>query len=103
MKPIDGIRRVAVLGLGTMGHGIAQTFALAGYDVACFDASASVRDSLVDRVRGNLAAFVAAELIGLEQVEPTLARLKLSDSEDEAVANAEFVTEAIPEDLALKQ
>jgi 3-hydroxybutyryl-CoA dehydrogenase len=103
MKPIDGIRRVAVLGLGTMGHGIAQTFALAGYDVACFDESGSARDSLIGRVRENLAAFVAAELMGPEQVEPTLARLSLTETEDEAVADAQFVTEAIPEDLAVKQ
>ncbi len=103
MEPIISIRRVAVLGLGTMGHGIAQTFALAGYDVACYDESAHVRDSLVERVRENLAAFVAAEWIGPEQVEPALARLRLTDSEDEAVADAEFLTEAIPEDLAVKQ
>jgi 3-hydroxybutyryl-CoA dehydrogenase len=103
MKPIHDIRQVAVLGLGTMGHGIAQTFALAGCEVACYDASASVRDSLIERVRENLAAFVAAELVGPEQVEPTLARLRLIDSEDEAVAGAEFLTEAIPEDLAAKQ
>jgi 3-hydroxybutyryl-CoA dehydrogenase len=103
MKPIHGIRRVAVLGLGTMGHGIAQTFALAGYDVACFDESTSARDSLIERVRENLSAFVAAELVEPEQVEPTLARLRLTDSEAEAVADAEFLTEAIPEDLAVKQ
>jgi 3-hydroxybutyryl-CoA dehydrogenase len=86
-----------------MGHGIAQTFALAGHDVACFDESARTRESLIERVRENLAAFVAAELIRPEQVEPTLARLSLTDSEDEAVAGAEFLTEAIPEDLAVKR
>src|SRR5262245_9887543 len=103
MKSINGIRRVAVLGLGTMGHGIAQNFALAGYDVACFDESASVRASLIERVRENLAAFVAAELVEPEQVEPTLARLRLTDTQDEAVADVQFLTEAIPEDLAVKQ
>ncbi|HZW34014.1 MAG TPA: 3-hydroxyacyl-CoA dehydrogenase family protein [Isosphaeraceae bacterium] len=103
MKPINGIRRVAVLGLGTMGHGIAQTFALAGYDVACYDASASARASLIERVRANLAAFVAAELVEPEQVGPTLARLHLADTEDAAVAGVQFLTEAVPEDLALKQ
>ena len=46
MTPSHSIRQVAVLGLGTMGHGIAQTFALAGYDVACFDESSGVRNSL---------------------------------------------------------
>jgi 3-hydroxybutyryl-CoA dehydrogenase len=86
-----------------MGHGIAQTFALAGYDVACYDESASVRGSLVERVRENLAAFVAAESVGPEQVEPTLARLSLTGSEVEAVTDAQFLTEAVPEDLAIKQ
>src|SRR5689334_19237098 len=98
MEPISSIRRVAVLGLGTMGHGIAQTFALAGHDVACYDESANVRDSLVARVRENLAAFVAAGLIGPEEVEPALARLRLTDSEVEAATEAQFLTEAIPED-----
>jgi 3-hydroxybutyryl-CoA dehydrogenase len=103
MEPIDDIRRVAVLGLGTMGHGIAQTFALAGCDVACYDESASTRASLIERVRENLAAFVAAELVEPEQVGSTLARLRLADTEDEAVADVQFLTEAIPEDLAVKQ
>src|SRR5262249_16644887 len=65
--------------------------------------SASARASLIDRVRANLAAFVSAELVEPEQVEPTLARLSLADTEDEAVADAQFLTEAIPEDLAVKQ
>ena len=47
MEPNKEIHRVAVLGLGTMGHGIAQTFALAGYEVACYDESAIARASLI--------------------------------------------------------
>jgi 3-hydroxybutyryl-CoA dehydrogenase len=86
-----------------MGHGIAQTFALAGYEVACFDESARIRASLIERIRENLAAFVDAELVEREQVEPTLARLRLTDTEDKAVADVQFLTEAIPEDLAAKQ
>jgi len=103
MKPTDSISRVAVLGLGTMGHGIAQTFALAGCDVACFDESAGMRGSLIERVRTNLAAFVIAGLVAPEQVEPALARLHLAGTESEAVTAAQFVTEAVPEDLEIKQ
>ena len=73
MRQIDCVRRVAVLGLGTMGHGIAQTFALAGYEVACFDESTRARNSLCQRVGDNLAAFVSGGLIDREAVEPTLA------------------------------
>src|SRR5262245_32543587 len=103
MSDIDGIRRVAVLGLGTMGHGIAQTFALAGYKVNCFDELASMRDSLAERVNANLAAFVAADVLAPEQVNPALARLQPFGTEIEAVARAQFVTEAVPEDLEIKQ
>jgi 3-hydroxybutyryl-CoA dehydrogenase len=103
VKSSNRTSRVAVLGLGTMGHGIAQTFAMAGCDVACFDQSADMRGSLVERVRKNLAAFVDAGLVEPGQIEPTLARLQLVDTEDEAVAEAQFVTEAVPEDLEIKQ
>jgi len=103
MKQDTGISRVAVLGLGTMGHGIAQTFALAGYEVACFDESASTRGSLTERVSANLAAFVAAGLVASQQIEPTLARLHLAETEAEAVAGVQFVTEAVPEDLEVKR
>jgi 3-hydroxybutyryl-CoA dehydrogenase len=103
MKQQSSIDRVAILGLGTMGHAIAQTFALAGYEVACFDESASARHSLIERVRENLAAFVAAGVVESDEVEATLARLLPVGTEAEAVAGAQFVTEAIPEDLAAKQ
>jgi 3-hydroxybutyryl-CoA dehydrogenase len=103
VKSTNGISRVAVLGLGTMGHGIAQTFALAGCDVACFDESANMRGSLIERVRTNLAAFVTAGLVEPWQIEPTLTRLRLAGTEEEAVAEAQFVTEAVPEDLEIKQ
>ena len=101
--PIDKIRRVAVLGLGTMGHGIAQTFAAAGYPVNCFDEQPGARTSLHERVRTNLSAFVDAGLIAKNQVEETLSRLVICGSEAEAVANVGFVTEAVKEDLKMKQ
>lgn len=103
MKQNNGMSRVAVLGLGTMGHGIAQTFALAGYDVACFDESENARGSLTERVRANLAAFVSAGLVSPQQIEATLDRLHLAKTEGEAVAGVQFVTEAILEDLEVKQ
>jgi 3-hydroxybutyryl-CoA dehydrogenase len=103
VKSTNGISRVAVLGLGTMGHGIAQTFALAGCDVACFDESANMRGSLIERVRTNLEAFVTAGLVEPWQIEPTLTRLGLAGTEEEAVAETQFVTEAVPEDLEIKQ
>ena len=47
----ESIETVAVLGLGTMGHGIAQAFAAAGCRVRCYDRLASARDTLAGRIR----------------------------------------------------
>ena len=97
------LQRVAVIGLGTMGHGIAQTFAMAGCEVTGFDEISDACDSLHDRVRQNLRDFVEAELFEADQIDSVLKRLRVCRTEAEAVRDAEFVTEAVREDLAAKQ
>jgi 3-hydroxybutyryl-CoA dehydrogenase len=97
------IQRVAVIGLGTMGHGIAQSFATAGCHVTAYDELDSARESLHDRIRQNLTDFARAGLLSDNEIDPVLGRIDLCASETEAVANAEFVTEAIREDLGAKQ
>ena len=97
------VSKVAVIGLGTMGHGIAQTFAMAGCEVTGFDEISAAGDSLHDRVRQNLRDFVQAELFESDQIDSVLKRLRVCRTEAEAVRGAEFVTEAVREDLAAKQ
>ena len=97
------IQRVSVIGLGTMGHGIAQTFAMAGCDVTGFDEVAAARESVHDRVRQNLHDFVAAELFPADQIDATLRRIRVCHSQADAVRDSQFVTEAMREDLAAKQ
>jgi 3-hydroxybutyryl-CoA dehydrogenase len=100
---VDAINKVAVIGLGTMGHGIAQNFAVAGYEVCCFDEVASVRDSLVARVRANLTQFEEADFLPQGAAGSILARIRVVSTEAEAVGPADFVTEAVAEDLQVKQ
>ena len=100
---VDTINTVAVIGLGTMGHGIAQNFAVAGYEVCCFDEVASVRDSLVARVRANLTQFEEADFLPQGAAGTILARIRVVSTEAEAVGPADFVTEAVAEDLQVKQ
>lgn len=100
MKPI---RKVAVLGLGTMGHGIVQAFAAAGFRVTAYDEQKGARDSLHKVIKQNLKDFVAAGLMRKTSVAPLLARIRVCDSEAEAVRGAQFVTEAVREDLGVKQ
>lgn len=94
---------VAVLGLGTMGHGIAQSFAAAGYSVRCFDEHPAARASTLARVRSNLEEFVKAGVLPLPRIQSIIERITICDTEAEAVSQAFFVTEAVKEDLAVKQ
>jgi 3-hydroxybutyryl-CoA dehydrogenase len=86
---------IAVIGAGLMGAGIALVFAAAGHRVALNDAVAEARATALPRIRDNLKA------IGLD---PTAAAaITLHSQLATAVSDADFVVEAAPEDLALKQ
>ena len=100
---VVSIKNVAVLGLGTMGHGIAQTMAVAGSDVRCYDASADMRDSAKTRMRANLKQMAEAGLVDGGLTGATLDRVTICDDEATAVEGAEYVTEAVIEDLELKK
>ncbi len=99
----DQINRIAVIGLGRMGHGIAQAFAMGGYSVNGFDASEEARASSIDRIAANLEAFAANDLIPRDGIEPVLERITIEATEAAAAHDAQFLVEAIAEDLTVKQ
>jgi 3-hydroxybutyryl-CoA dehydrogenase len=87
--------RIAVIGAGLMGHGIAQVFALAGHDVAITDRHAPTLASAKDRIFSNLKDL-GGDLAALERID---VRAPL----EEAVAKADFIVEAVSENLGVKQ
>jgi 3-hydroxybutyryl-CoA dehydrogenase len=88
-------RSIAIVGGGLMGAGIAQVFAAAGLKVTIFEPVAAVRDTARARIAADLRLF---------QRDETLAEsVVLTDDLAHAVAGADFVTEAAPEKLELKQ
>ena len=96
------IRRIGVVGAGTMGHGIAQVAARGGYATVLYDVTRALADAGLERVRKNLDEGVAkGKLTAAERTE-ALARLSATDALAD-LAGAELVIEAVPEDLALKQ
>ena len=93
---------VAVIGAGTMGHGIAQVAAMAGHHVTLTDAVTGAAAQGMERIRGNLDGAVARSRITAGQRDETLARIRTVSSTAEAAGAAEFVIEAVPEDAGLK-
>ncbi len=91
--------RVAVIGGGLMGHGIALTFARAGHDVAVVEPVDEMRHSLADRVRESLT------LLGAEtdEISAAVGRIETHPAVPDAVNVADYVFEAAPEKLDLKQ
>jgi len=87
--------RIAVVGAGLMGHGIAQVFALAGHDVTIYDSTAASLDTVKMRILANLKDL-GDDQKAVERVIP------VSDLA-QAVRDADYVVEAVLEDLPLKQ
>ena len=87
--------RITVIGAGLMGHGIAQVFALAGHDVTIYDSFAATLDSAKARILANLKDL-SDDQSAVERVTP-VADLAV------AVRDADYVVEAVLEDLPLKQ
>ncbi len=86
--------RIALLGAGLMGHGIAQVFAQNGHDVSIYDVDQAARAGAKDRSRANLRI--------LGQDEECVDRVTPATTIAGAVGAAEFVIEAVVEDLAVK-
>jgi len=87
--------RIAVIGAGLMGHGIAQVFAVAGHDVTVYDAAEASLKTVRERIAANLRDL-DQDVTAYDRVRPT------PDLAD-AVRGADYVVEAAPEDLPLKQ
>ena len=89
------MERIAVIGAGLMGHGIAQVFAGKGHAVAIHDPYPEVLSRVPERVRTNL------RMLGLS--ETAVERITLHATLEDTVKDVDIVFEAAPENLALKQ
>lgn len=100
---VDEIKNISVLGAGIMGHGIAQAFLMGGYPVKLYDIRDSILETARSHVQESLQLFQDAGLIKKQDIAPALEALTLTADLKKAVKGADFVVEAVPENLALKQ
>jgi 3-hydroxybutyryl-CoA dehydrogenase len=97
------IEKVAVLGAGTMGHGIAHVSALSGYEVTVFDIAEPAVERGLDNIRKNMDKGVARGKLEAEAMEAALARISGTTSIEAAADGADLIIEAVPEKLELKR
>ena len=98
---LDQIKKIAVLGAGTMGNGIAHVFARAGYNVILRDVEARFLERGLETIGKNLDREVKKEKITAADKPMTLSRIQPT-TEVSALAAADFAIEAVPEQLDLK-
>ncbi len=98
-----GLRRIAVIGAGTMGAQIAQQAALHGFPVRLHDQSPEQLERAFATNRRHLERRVAKGALSAEECDAALARVQAAVTLDAAVADADLVIEAIVEDLEAKR
>jgi 3-hydroxybutyryl-CoA dehydrogenase len=100
---IEDVRRVLVVGAGTMGREIGLQCAMHGYDVVLYDASQEALAAAKARQRAILADFVGQGRLTEEQQEEILARIAATADPEKAAAEADLLSESVPEQPALKR
>ncbi len=103
MSTPESIRSAAILGAGTMGHGIAQVCAAAGITTRLFDVRQALVDDGLAKITKNLDKGIARGKVSEEAKATTLANLSGSADFAAAVGGVDLVIEAVPERLELKQ
>lgn len=98
------VEKVAVLGAGLMGHGIAQVAAqVAKYEVRLRDINQEFLDRGMNMIRKSLQIFLKKGVLTQAEVDETLGRIHPTLDLKEAVADADLVIEAVPEKLNIKR
>ena len=97
------IKKVCVVGAGTMGNGIAQIVAQAGYETAMIDVKQEYLDRGLNAIKGSLARVVKKGTMTQDDADKVLARIKPYTDMKAAAANADYVIEAVFEKAEVKQ
>ena len=99
---MSALGTVAILGAGTMGHGIAQVFATSGASVRLYDVDDARTSKGHAQVRSSLEKLAAKGKIDASEVERITSAIVTTSDVTRAVEGADLVVEAIPEDMTLK-
>ena len=96
------MRKIAVIGAGTMGNGIAHTFAQSGYEVSLIDVSAHSLQRGMNTIDKNLDRMLKREKISEDDKQNTLDKITTFTSMNDGVADVDLVVEAATENMDIK-
>ena len=82
---VEDVKTVSIIGAGLMGHGIAQVFAQAGYNVLLRDIKQEFLSNAVSKMKENLQKLSAAGLVRKEEIDATISRVKTTLDMQEAL------------------
>ena len=100
---LEDVQRVAVLGAGNMGHGIAEVAALAGYDVSLRDINDELVQNGYDQIEWSLGKLAEKDRIGDDEADAALDRVEAFVDLEDALDGADIVVEVVPEKMAIKK
>ena len=96
------MRKIAVIGAGTMGNGIAHTFAQSGYEVSLIDISADSLQRGMNTIEQNLVRMLKREKISEDDKQNTLDKITTFTSMNDGLAGIDLVVEAATENMDIK-
>lgn len=99
----EKLRKATVVGSGTMGHGIAELLAMAGYEVTMIDISDEFLTKAMEKIKWSLDKFVEKKRIRREDADATLTRIHTTTSYEQAAKDIDLAIEAVPENMELKK
>ncbi|MDR0862081.1 MAG: 3-hydroxyacyl-CoA dehydrogenase family protein [Oscillospiraceae bacterium] len=99
---LSDIKKIAVLGAGTMGPGIAQIFSMGGYEVTMWTRSEETREKAKATLLKSLVTFAEEDLLPVDQIDETFGRVSFALTIEEAIKGADFIMETIVENKDAK-
>ena len=100
---LDQINTVAIVGAGMMGHGIAQVFATAGYEVILQSRKKETLDKALTGIESNFKFLMENDLIKQDEIERAMQKIETTQDLEEAAEKAQFIVESVAEDMDVKQ
>ena len=99
----EKLKKVAIVGSGAMGHGIAELLAMTGYEVVMIDINDELLQKGKEKIKWSLDKFVEKKRIRKEDADATLARISTTTSYEQAGRDIDLAIEAVPENMDLKK